>query len=62
MLLKDIRKFSETVQRNPLTPELTEWVMWEVEYWARTFAALEADGITMHRIHAVTPMADPTKL
>lgn len=61
MLLNDIRKFSETITQSPLSPELTEWVMWEVEYWARTFAALEAGGITMHRIHAVTPMADPTK-
>ena len=61
MLLNDIRKFGESVPHNPLTRELQEWVMWEVEYWARTFNALDAGGITMHRIHAVTPMADPTK-
>lgn len=61
MLLNSIRKFGESVAGDPLTPELQEWVMWEVEYWARTFATLDAGGITMHRIHAVTPMADPTK-
>ncbi len=60
-LLNDIRKFGDSVADTPLSRELQEWVMWEVEYWARTFAALDAGGITMHRIHAVTPMADPTK-
>ncbi|MFP6774236.1 MAG: methyltransferase domain-containing protein [Alphaproteobacteria bacterium] len=60
-LLSDIRKFGDSVPNTPLSRELQEWVMSEVEYWARTFAALDAGGITMHRIHAVTPMADPTK-
>jgi len=60
-LLNDIRKFGDTVAGSPLSQELQEWIMWKVEYWARTFAALDAGGITMHRIHAVTPVADPTK-
>ena len=60
-LLNDIRKFGDSAADTPLSRELQEWVMWEVEYWARTFAALDAGGITMHRIYAVTPMADPTK-
>jgi cyclopropane fatty-acyl-phospholipid synthase-like methyltransferase len=61
MLLNDIRRFADTLTRDSVPRELQEWVMWEVEYWARTFHALEAGGMTMHRIHAVTPMADPTK-
>ncbi len=61
MLLNDIRRFASTISKDPIPRELQEWVMWEVEYWARTFNALDAGGITMHRIHAVTPMADPTK-
>lgn len=62
MLMNDIRRFADTIQANTLPRELQEWVMWEVEYWARTYKALDAGGITLHRIHAVTRMADPTKL
>ena len=62
MLLNDVRSFSETLQKGALPRELLEWVMWEVEYWARTYQALQAGGITLHRIHAVTRMEDPTKL
>jgi cyclopropane fatty-acyl-phospholipid synthase-like methyltransferase len=61
MLLNDVRRFAGTLLKDPVPRELQEWVMWEAEYWARTYQALEAGGITMHRIHAVTPMADPTK-
>ncbi|MBT3372364.1 MAG: hypothetical protein HOI87_06210, partial [Rhodospirillaceae bacterium] len=61
MVLNDVRRFADTLTKEPISRELQEWVMWEVEYWARTYNALEAGGITMHRIHAVTPMADPTK-
>ncbi|MBT3330177.1 MAG: methyltransferase domain-containing protein [Rhodospirillaceae bacterium] len=62
MLLNGILRFGKTVPKEPVLRELQEWVMWEVEYWARTYNALEAGGITMHRIHAVTPMSDPTKM
>lgn len=61
MLLNDVRRFAGTLLKEPVPRPMQEWVMWEVEYWARTYHALEAGGITMHRIHAVTPMADPTK-
>lgn len=61
MLLNDIRQFGETIQKKTLPRELQEWVMWEVEYWARTFDVLNAGGITLHRIHAVSPPEDPTK-
>lgn len=62
MILNDIRNFGESLHSGALPRELQEWVMWEVEYWARTFNALDAGGITLHRIHAVTPMEDPTKI
>jgi len=62
MLMNDIRRFADTIQANALPRELQEWVMWEVEYWARTYKALDAGGITLHRIHAVTRMEDPAKL
>jgi cyclopropane fatty-acyl-phospholipid synthase-like methyltransferase len=62
MLLNDIRHFGETIQKEALPRELQEWVMWEVEYWARTFDALDSGGITFHRIHCVSPSEDPTKL
>jgi len=62
MLLNDIRRFGETIQKDALPRELQEWVMWEVEYWARTFDALDAGGITLHRIHGISPTEDPTKL
>ena len=61
MVLNGIRRFADTPSKKPFSRELQEWVMWEVECWARTFHALDACGITMHGIHAVTPMADPTK-
>ncbi len=61
MLLNDIRRFGETIQKDALPRELQEWVMWEVEYWARTFDALDSGGITLHRIHGVSPTEDPTK-
>ncbi len=61
MLLNDIRSFGESIPEYPVPRPLQEWVMWEVEYWARTFAALDAGGITLHRIHAVSPIDDPTR-
>lgn len=62
MLLNDVRDFAQTLQKGALPSELQEWVMWEVEYWARTYQALSSGGISLHRIHAVTRIEDPTKL
>jgi hypothetical protein len=41
--------------------EIREWVMWEVEYWARTVSALESGGLRLYRFHAVAPIEDEDK-
>jgi SAM-dependent methyltransferase len=61
LVLKAIQGLGPSLAEEPIAPELREWLMWEVEYWARTFSALEAGGMAVYRIHAVTMTADPTR-
>jgi cyclopropane fatty-acyl-phospholipid synthase-like methyltransferase len=56
-----IKRFAANLKREPIEPDLREWMMWEVEYWARTVSAIQSGALRHCRIHAVAPYEDPMK-
>ncbi|HZD26321.1 MAG TPA: class I SAM-dependent methyltransferase [Alphaproteobacteria bacterium] len=59
--MEAIQLFASSLKRDPVPHEIREWVMWEVEYWARTVSALESGGLRLYRFHAVAPIEDEDK-
>ncbi len=49
-----LRDFMAGAEEREVPPELRAWVMREIEFWARRLAALEAGGLGLYRIHAIS--------
>lgn len=57
-VLAALKEFAGGLKNKPVGVEMRDWVIWEVEYWARTVAALESGGLRHCRIHAVSPIEE----
>jgi len=55
-VLEALKEFARSLKDNPVSLEMRDWVIWEVEYWARTVTALESGGLRYCRVHAVAPI------
>ncbi len=50
---KALRDFMENAEAGDVPPDLHAWLLWEIEFWARRLAALDAGGLALYRIHAL---------
>lgn len=54
-VVEQMQKFAVDLKQNPVNRDTQPWVLWEVEYWARTVGAIYSGGLRVCRVHAVAP-------
>jgi cyclopropane fatty-acyl-phospholipid synthase-like methyltransferase len=58
-IVNELLRFAKNLKRTPTPKKMNNWVMMEVEYWARTLTALESGALQLARFHVMKTFDDP---
>ena len=59
VIVNELLRFANNLKRTPTPKKMNNWVMTEVEYWARTLSALESGALQLARFHVIKTFDDP---
>jgi cyclopropane fatty-acyl-phospholipid synthase-like methyltransferase len=58
-ILSEVRRFALELKKKPVPKNMSQWVMTEVEYWARMLTAMESGALLLARFHVMKTFDDP---